>query len=239
MSDQRRQWKRAREILPNLSFRIIDKESEIKPAMSWIMEHKIRWLEKTNKSSRNLKSDEIQRHFLQVAINMHKDNRLVLGILGENEVILSAGYGFKSGTGFMFQAFSYDAKFENISPSRLFLEELVHWCLENGMNYFDFMPGNEAYKKMWATHLVRTDSYAGPLSRRGEFILKWRTWTDEKGRMSVIADSFPQPIRIFTQRSIAAVKWRLGLGRPEYKVRNLSHAETFICIEKDTNNPIK
>ena len=53
-----------------------------------------------------------------------------------------------------------------------FLERLVHLCFERGLHTLDFMPGEEAYKRIWATDYVQTESYTGPLSWRGRLIFR-------------------------------------------------------------------
>jgi CelD/BcsL family acetyltransferase involved in cellulose biosynthesis len=52
------------------------------------------------------------------------------------------------------------------------VENLLQYGFRNGIRTIDFMPGQEAYKHIWATDYVRTESYIGPLNRRGELLLR-------------------------------------------------------------------
>src|SRR5262249_47013657 len=97
---------------------------------------------------------------------------LVLATLSDGDTTVSAGWGYVCGSEFLFHVFTYDAAYENYSPSRLFLESLVRWCFRKGIRTFDFMPGEEPYKRIWATDDVRTESYIGPLSWRGACLLR-------------------------------------------------------------------
>ena len=53
-----------------------------------------------------------------------------------------------------------------------FLENLLQYCFSNGIRTLDFMPGEEAYKRIWATDYVGTESYIGPLNWRGMLLLR-------------------------------------------------------------------
>jgi CelD/BcsL family acetyltransferase involved in cellulose biosynthesis len=171
ISDQRRQWSRAREVLPGLSFKLIKDNEDIELTINWILDQKLKWLKEKNKSQLNFRSNEMQDFFAHIS-RAAKDS-LVLAKLSDGETIISAGFGYRFKDEFLFHVFSYDKTWNKLSPSRLFLEGLVRWCFDNGVNTFDFMPGDEQYKTIWATDLVRTDSYVAPLTLWGVFVLWW------------------------------------------------------------------
>ena len=52
------------------------------------------------------------------------------------------------------------------------LQRLIQHGFETGVGTFDFMPGDEAYKRIWATHYIRTVSYLGATNWRGAMWLQ-------------------------------------------------------------------
>jgi CelD/BcsL family acetyltransferase involved in cellulose biosynthesis len=87
-----------------------------------------------------------------------------------------AGVGSLCKQQFIFELFA-DLAWENFSPSRLLLEGMIRWCIENGVEEFDFLPrvqGGSMYKDLWADSTVSSTSFAIPLSLRGLLLLRWR-----------------------------------------------------------------
>ena len=171
LNDQRRQWRRAREVLPDLGFEVLSGRERIAPMLDWILAHKVRWLEERGKNAAHFAGVPMRTLFEQVLGAAAGRGELVLARLGGANATVSAGFGYRFGRRFLFHVFVYDAAHARLSPSRLFLEGLVRWCLDNGVDEFDFMPGDEAYKAVWADDVVRTDSWAGALTPWGRVLL--------------------------------------------------------------------
>ena len=177
VSDQRRQWKRLRQALPAMSFRLIESADMIEPMMAWIGRHKVSWGEARGKSVW-FTSEDIHTLLKSVVDCTLKDGRLVFAMLSDGETTISAGWGYVCGSEFLFHAFTYDVAYATYSPSRLFMENILQYCFRNGIRTFDLMPGEEAYKRIWATEYVRQESYIGALNWRGEMQLRlFRTKT--------------------------------------------------------------
>jgi CelD/BcsL family acetyltransferase involved in cellulose biosynthesis len=174
VADQRRQWMRAGEALPGLVFVRVANRPDIEATISWIMQHKVRWLESRDKVAPVFRSGAMHRLLTGVALEAHQRGQLLMGKLCNDQHVISAGFGYKCGDEFLFHVFAYDEAWSRLSPSRLFLEQLVRTCFDEGVSLFDFMPGDEQYKTVWANDLVRTDSCAGPLSLAGALLLRWR-----------------------------------------------------------------
>jgi CelD/BcsL family acetyltransferase involved in cellulose biosynthesis len=172
ISDQRRQWKRLRQALPGVSFRLIDNARMIEPVMDWISRHKLRWGQERGNPTVWFSSEDIHALLKSVAERTLEDGRLVLATLSAGDKTISAGWGYICGGEFLFHAFAYDLAYATYSPSRLFLENLLQYCISNGIRTLDFMPGEEAYKRIWATDYVGTESYIGPLNWRGMLLLR-------------------------------------------------------------------
>ena len=186
ISDQRRQWLRAKEVLPELCFKVVDDDDEIKSTIDWIIDNKLKWLTSRNKKAISFSSNEMRSLFQQVAKSANGQNSLVLAKLANADTIISAGFGYQFGNDFLFHVFAYDLNWHRLSPSRLFLERLVQWCFDAGIKTFDFMPGDEPYKKIWATDLIRTDSYMGSLTLLGSISLHWHSLRSKGAVLKVV-----------------------------------------------------
>lgn len=169
-SDQRRQWKRVRHALPGLAFRVVDSPADVEPVVDWITRHKITWAKQRQRIVWH-ESDAVSTLLKQVALDNLAAKRLVLAMLADGDTTISAGFGYVYGDEFHFHAFAYDEAYATYSPSRLFLECIVRRCIERGVRAFDFMPGDESYKRVWATDYVRTASYIAPGTLRGAVYL--------------------------------------------------------------------
>jgi len=171
MSDQRRQWKRLRAAHPGVAFRVVDAAESIEPVMDWICRHKIAWSQ--SRGTRVwFNAADIFAMLKAVARAALPDGRLVLATLSDGDATMSAGWGYACGSEFLFHAFAYDEAYATYSPSRLFQEGLLRHCFDRGFRTFDFMPGQEAYKRVWATEYVRQESYLGTFNWRGALLLQ-------------------------------------------------------------------
>ena len=210
ISDQRRQWKRIRDALPDLAFRVVDTAAEIAPTLEWITRHKIAWAKKCGRIVWH-ESDAIARLLAQVVHEHLAMGRLVLAKLAARDTVVSAGFGYVYAGEFHFHVFAYDEAYATYSPSRLFLESIVRWCIEHGVRTFDFMPGEEPYKRTWATDYVRTTSYIAPGTLKGAAFLaasEFVTRVSRKApRVAGPADRFatliPRGIRSTLRRLLA------------------------------------
>ena len=172
ISDQRRQWKRVRQAMPELSFRVVECADKIDPVIDWITGHKVAWGEARGKLTVWFDAKDILALLKAVAKSALDDGRLVLATLSDGDTTISAGWGYVCGSEFLFHAFAYDSAYATYSPSRLFQESLLRYCFRKGIRTFDFMPGEEMYKRIWATDYVRQVSYIGTLNRRGDLLLR-------------------------------------------------------------------
>jgi CelD/BcsL family acetyltransferase involved in cellulose biosynthesis len=172
VSDQRRQWKRVQRALPGLSFRLVDRGEMIQPVLDWVSRHKVSWAGARGNRVVWFHAQDKRCLLQAVAESALNDGNLVLATLSDGDTIISAGWGYLCGSEFLFHAFAYDATYATYSPSRLFLERLVQLCFDIGIRTLDFMPGEEPYKRTWATDYVQTESYIGPLSWRGACVLR-------------------------------------------------------------------
>jgi CelD/BcsL family acetyltransferase involved in cellulose biosynthesis len=170
----------------------------IQPIIDWIGQHKVSWAEARENTTVWFDAEDKRRLLMAVAESALHDGNLVLATLSDGDTVISAGWGYVCGSEFLFHAFAYDAFYATYSPSRLFLECLVKFCFERGIRTFDFMPGEEAYKRIWATDYVQTESYIGHLSWRGAWLLRLARPKPARARASVAIERLYRvlPLRI-------------------------------------------
>lgn len=213
VGDQRRQWKRVRQAMPEMSFRLVDSADMVEPVIDWICRHKVAWGEARGKRGW-FNAEDLPVMLKSIAQSARHDGRVVLATLSDGDTIISAGWGYVCGSEFLFYAFAYDLDFATYSPSRLFLEGVLQYCFQNGIRTFDFLPGDEAYKRIWATDYAHQGSYLGALNWRGELLLRL-------SRMRFIAGA-PDALRD-VYRTLP-LRWRAAAQRRMRAYRLVSHA---------------
>ena len=115
VSDQRRQWKRVRQVMPEIAFRLVDSADTIEPVIDWISAHKVAWGEARGKRGWFNSVDNLVL-LKSVAKSALNDGRLVLATLSDGETTISAGWGYVCGPEFLFMH-RYDKAY-GPTPSR-------------------------------------------------------------------------------------------------------------------------
>jgi CelD/BcsL family acetyltransferase involved in cellulose biosynthesis len=163
-SDQRRQWRRVSAMPGDIRFRIVTDRAEVLDAVDWFFHHKLLWLQERRTVAHSFESAGYQSFIKATVAAMHDQGRLVLGKLGSTQQTLSVGFGFASDGVFTFHSYAYNAEFQSVSPSRLLLEQLIRWSLDNGIQEFDFLPWDIQYKARWANDTLAIHDYVMPRS---------------------------------------------------------------------------
>jgi len=173
MNDQKRQWRRIAANDAQVRSEIVNSKEELRRALDWMLHHKLAWLKASGKSDSTFASPEYA-DFLHDVVQYAFDSRhLLFSKLCVGEDIVAAGFGYKYGTDFMIHNLTYDAAWQNYSPGRLLLENMIKWCFDNGVALFDFMPGEESYKATWANDEFCVTDYLIPVTLRGSAIIQW------------------------------------------------------------------
>jgi CelD/BcsL family acetyltransferase involved in cellulose biosynthesis len=68
---------------------------------------------------------------------------------------------------------AFDSAFQAGSPGHHLTLEVIRWALARGLDY-DFRPGAEAYKTMWANRIHFVTSHLLPLTLRGRLFVRYR-----------------------------------------------------------------
>jgi CelD/BcsL family acetyltransferase involved in cellulose biosynthesis len=161
-SDQRRQWRRIAALLDKVSFSVLTDRAEILDAVDWFFQHKLQWLKDRATPAPSFTSEAYQAFLKATVADMHDRGELMLGRLASAQDVLSVGFGYIFQGAFIFQAYAYNAAFASLSPSRLLLEQLIRWCLDQGIDEFDFLPWDMPYKAQWADTTLGVYDYVLP-----------------------------------------------------------------------------
>ena len=173
MADQRRQWRRLETIVGGEPFHIVSDDVEIDALVDWIFTHKLVWAAQRSIAT-GIYSMGCYRNFIKAVLHdAMASGSLMLCRLGPANAILSAGFGFVHGGRFVFYMFAYDANYHLISLSRLLMERVIRWCMERGLASFDFLPGSEPYKRVWADAQEGVVDYLIPVTLFGHGQIAW------------------------------------------------------------------
>ena len=172
LADQRRQWRRLARLPGGFAFRIAAAE-EVAPMVDWIFTHKLRWAAARAVQVGVFDSDGYRDFVKSVLCDAMADGRAMLCCIDGEPGIASAGFGFLHDSRFVFYAFAYDTEYATLSPSRLLLEQIVRWCLARRLSTFDFLPGDEVYKRVWANDTLPVIDVLMALNLRGRIRLFW------------------------------------------------------------------
>lgn len=172
IADQKRQWRRIA-ARGDVRCVILDSADEIRVVLEWMLYHKLAWLRSNGISDDTFGAPEYTAFIHDVIQQAFDAGILYFSKLCVGDAIVAAGLGYKFGTEFTFHMFTYDNAWENFSPGRLLLEHFIKWCFDNGIAAFDFMPGEESYKGIWADEEFVVTDYLIPATLRGTALIRW------------------------------------------------------------------
>ena len=173
ISDQRRQWRRIAADGAQVRFEILNSKEDVQEGLDWMLHHKLAWLRASGINDDTFGSPEYTDFIHDVVQNAFDAKYLFFSRLRVGEITVAAGLGYKCGSEFTFHMFTYDAAWQSYSPGRLLQERIIRWCFDNGVALFDFMPGEEGYKAIWANDEFWVTDYLVPLTLRGAAIIRW------------------------------------------------------------------
>lgn len=92
----------------------------------------------------------IQQFYRELPERLSDEGKIHFSVLKLDDEILAAHWGAIHRERFYFLMPTFAGeKWGTYSPGRLLLENLVEWCIQNGLKVFDFTIGGEDYKKDW------------------------------------------------------------------------------------------
>lgn len=87
----------------------------------------------------------------RVAKRLLARNSLLLILMEVDGVVVAGRYDFiYGGKAWSFQS-GWLPEWANLSIGKLMIAETLRWCIENGLNEYDFLGGSAAYKADWAS----------------------------------------------------------------------------------------
>jgi CelD/BcsL family acetyltransferase involved in cellulose biosynthesis len=100
-----------------------------------------------------LKDEDKKKFHLSVAANLLPKNNIRLYTLNENDNIIAALYGFQYGGSIFYFQSGYDPEWSEYSPGTLLMWNAMNDAIQEGAQLFDFLRGDESYKKLWADNI--------------------------------------------------------------------------------------
>ena len=147
-ADTRRQRRRLSEI-GTLKFQVIDESDKHALALDVMIEQKRQRYRNTGVPD-ILAHSAVQQFYMELSNRFSGIGRIHFSVLMLNEEILATHWGAIHRDRFYFLMPTFaEGKWGGYSPGRLLLENLVEWCIQNGLKVFDFTIGGEEYKKDW------------------------------------------------------------------------------------------
>jgi CelD/BcsL family acetyltransferase involved in cellulose biosynthesis len=167
IADQQRQWRRLEALPGGPKFHIIADAAEIDVLVDWIFTQKLAWAAQRSITTGIYKTAGYRYFIKNIARDGSASGNLLLCQLSASGAILAAGFGFVYDRKFVFYMFAYDLAYGTFSPSRLLMERMIRWCMDQGLTRFDFLPGPERFKSVWADAYEGVMDYVIPITLVG------------------------------------------------------------------------
>ncbi|MDR7239965.1 GNAT family N-acetyltransferase [Neobacillus drentensis] len=133
-----------------INFTKVLTEHEIEPVMNKLFKfHCQRWEEKNTPS--RFRNSEERKQAIIAAKNLFKSNLLHLTYLSHNNEIIAVHFGMSDGDKLYYYIPAFDVKFGKYSVGNILVYNLILQACREGSGIFDFLRGNENYKKQWGT----------------------------------------------------------------------------------------
>lgn len=108
-----------------------------------------------------------RRYFAEVTNRLAVSGPVHLSGLKLNNEVIAAHWGLIADKRFYFLMPSYDSRWSRYSPGRLLMEDLIRWCFEHSINFFDFGIGDEPYKLKFCDRVIPLYECVLPVTIKG------------------------------------------------------------------------
>ena len=215
--DQKRQWRRLRDQGAEPRFRVLEEWAEALWTLDWILERKAQWMRENEIPVEGFVDSRYTAFIRALAEDDATRSKTLTCNLTVDDRIVSAALGFVHRGRFTFWNFAYDEEWRAYSPSRLLLEEIIKWCLSEGLSEFDFMPGDTGYKERWARQERVYLDFIFPLTRRAGFQIGFLALTlmPLLGKLSsdAVRSLMPRPLKQAIRRNAPLSEYAEQLER--------------------------
>jgi CelD/BcsL family acetyltransferase involved in cellulose biosynthesis len=130
-------------------FRLIRRESDLRPIAEWVYRRKAEWSGKSD----NLFGDRQRQDFMLHIIENHVCNWCVWSYEDSSGEIAAALVTFRRGQCRHFYTIHHDHRWERFSPGQVLIFDVTRESLAEGLDV-DFMTGEYVYKNRLATSMV-------------------------------------------------------------------------------------
>jgi CelD/BcsL family acetyltransferase involved in cellulose biosynthesis len=122
----------------------------------------------------NLFEQQSYRDFFECMSRLHtRDCFVHVCTLMLDQRILTTHWGLVYKNRFYFIMPTYDnSAYARYSPGNILLRHMFEWCIENDVQVFDFLAGDEAYKDLWCDQTLKLYSHFDSHTWKG-FLFIW------------------------------------------------------------------
>lgn len=118
------------------------------------------------------KDADYQDFFIRLGQRAYNAGYLHLSWLNLNNTPVAVHWGILFNSRLYYLMPSYDAGYRSFSPGRLLMEDLIRWCCNNSIKYFDFCLGDEKYKNDWTDSKMMLYCFTKPITVKGSIFDK-------------------------------------------------------------------
>jgi len=124
-------------------------------ADQFFMLHRLRWKSRGLPGAFFGKGERFQREWMRLAV---QDGTLVMNRLVAEGKPVGCVYAMKSGKTCYFYQAGMDPEASSLSPGTILVAKMIERAIEEGCTTFDFMRGDEPYKRRWKPNRQRINS---------------------------------------------------------------------------------
>lgn len=110
----------------------------------------------------------------EIAQRLSANNQLGLYYLEVDQKIISVLYGFSCSDTYYFYQSGFDLRYKQYSPGQVVLFHAIQDCFNSGIKRFDFLRGDEEYKRKWTNSENKTYNLLIPLIPKAKLALQTR-----------------------------------------------------------------
>jgi len=154
-----------------LAHRVLTDPGEIATLVARAHRGRERWLEELGLTSRAFRDPTFGAFANAIARNGTADGIKVMAMsLTVDDRPIADQWGFIFNDRYYAYVATWDPEFEESSPGKLHLEEVIHACKDEGVAVADFLMPAVAYKFTWAKEAVPVADYTLPLALPGRLV---------------------------------------------------------------------
>ncbi len=157
-----------------VSFRAVEREADAAPLFDEILELKHAWLRTNDPGSALLGDDCVVLRAILDRVWQSGMARIFLLECGGKIAAASVNFVYRGRMEAYFTA--YDAAYDRASPGTILIVEYARWSFDRGLNYVDFLRGEEPFKFRLANNEILLTSFSGARTLVGQMAISGHRW---------------------------------------------------------------